>query len=158
MGDRDRVDYLFEPSGSELHWDGLKDKVQAQSGPTASLSGPAPKYSQPLAVRRHPDDRSGLAGTRPSDGGQPKQLTPEQMLAQASAMLEAQKVQTGAQMGSGPSVGSRDDAGGRMPDWLAAAGGTDVERAQAYAPQQGAKLNDEQVEEFLRTYKGPGGP
>ena len=110
MGD---VSYLYEPEGSELHWDGLKQK-EKPSIQNASLSGPSPAYSSPVA-------RSGLAGTSPSPQSfkpAPAKLSPEDLLAQANAMLDRQEVQHSYAMHEGPASGSRDDAGSKVPEWL----------------------------------------
>ncbi len=150
----DKVNYLFEPEGTELHWDGLKEKAAPMDGGGASLSGPAPKYSQPMAVKRHPDDRSGLAGTRPADKAMaPRQLSPEQMLAQANEMLNTQKAQHEAQLSSGPSVGARDDAGGKLPDWLVAQAGSDDDRAMAYQPKPRRAVSKDEALQYMKNYK-----
>ncbi len=144
----DKINYLYEPEGTELHWEGLKEKAAPQTG-GASLSGPAPKYSQPLVPKRHPDERAGLAGTRPAD----RQLSPEQLLAQANAMLSAQKVQHQAQLSNGASTGARDDAGGKLPDWLVAEGGTDEERAAAYRPKPRRAVSRDETIQYMKNYK-----
>lgn len=121
----DDVRYLYEPEGSELHWDGLKPtmpNMQSSVGP-ASLSGPV----------RNPASRAGLAGTMPASAGTyansgqavgrpqaqaTRAKTPQELLEQAESMLKAQQEQHAASLGAGPSVGVRDDSGGQVPSWL----------------------------------------
>lgn len=72
MGD---VDYLYEPEGSELHWDALKRK-QEPLVQQASLSGPSNPFTQ-----RHPADRQGMQGTRPMDAAPaPRQPSLEEQM------------------------------------------------------------------------------
>ncbi len=110
------VSYLFEPEGTELHWDGLQAKAKP-SVQQASLSGAAPTYSSPV-------QRQGLAGTSPSHSSYRPQpppshkMTPDDLLAQAKAMLEAQELSGSHALHAGPSTGARDDAGGQVPEWL----------------------------------------
>ena len=113
------VDYLSEPEGSELHWDGLKPNVAPQQGGHATL------------VSTHTNDVQGMQRTSPSVKAHADpikappvhQVTPDQLMAQAQAMLAEHKVQSEAQLGAGPSVGDRDDAGSLLPDWLKGAAG-----------------------------------
>lgn len=116
------VDYLYEPEGSELHWDGVKPAAKPQQGGHATL------------VSTHPDERMGMQRTMPAEKahmaprdpiGKPpvRQITPDELMAQAQEMLAAHKVQSEAQLGAGPSVGDRDDAGSLLPDWLKGAAG-----------------------------------
>jgi hypothetical protein len=114
----DRVDYLFEPEGSELHWDGLKEKPSAtqamdRSVPGASLSGPS-KVAKPMVVAYHPDERVGMRGTSPADRSPVKQHSPVDLMAQAHEMM----AQTKANETMGPSLSERDDSGGQLPSWL----------------------------------------
>lgn len=117
------VDYLYEPDGSELHWDGMKQAAkpqQAGSVPPATL------------VSTHPDERRGMQNTAPAQkahiardpiGKAPvRQVTPDDLMAQAQTMLAAHKVQSEAQLGH-TSIGDRDDAGSLLPDWLKGAAG-----------------------------------
>ena len=117
-------DYLTEPSGSEMHWTGIQPKNPPAAGHrddgTASL------------VSSHSDDVSGMSGTSPTPKSHVQdpikappvhQVTPDQLMAQAQAMLAEHKVQSEAQLGAGPSVGDRDDAGSLLPDWLKGAAG-----------------------------------
>lgn len=111
----DQVSYLYEPEGTELHWDGLKT-AEKPSIQHASLSGPAPTYGSPAS-------RQGLAGTSPSPASYrpqpaPHQMSPDDLLRQAKAMLAAQEVSTSHALHEGPSTGSRDDSGGQVPEWL----------------------------------------
>ncbi len=64
----DRVDYLYEPEGTELHWDALK-AAPKPSVQQASLSGPAPQYS-------HPADRQGMMGSSAAHAGSYAQPAP----------------------------------------------------------------------------------
>lgn len=114
------VDYLTEPEGSELHWDGLKPNVAPQQGGHATL------------VSTHASDVQGMRLTSPNAKSHPadpikappvRQVSPDDLMAQAQAMLAAHKVQSEAQLGAGPSVGDRDDAGSLLPEWLKGAAG-----------------------------------
>lgn len=109
----DKVDFLYEPDGAELHWDGLKDKPQPQQ---ASLSGPAPSFAS------HHTQRQGMQGTqmdatrhlKAKPHNQP--MTQEDLMAKAQRMLAEQEEQKNAQLGAGPAV---SDAQGKMlPAWL----------------------------------------
>ncbi len=110
------VSYLYEPEGTELHWDGLKE-AHKPSLQNASLSGPAPTYSSPV-------QRQGLAGTSPSPASYRPQpppthkMSPDDLLAQAKAMLESQELSNSHAMQAGPSTGARNDSGGKVPEWL----------------------------------------
>lgn len=114
----ERVDYLYEPDGAELHWDGLKNKA-ATKPMEASLSGAQPQFS-------HHTERQGLIGTQmaatkvlpPGTKAQPMALTHDQLMAKANEMLAAQKANQSAQLAAGASTGDRDDAGGVLPHWL----------------------------------------
>ena len=113
-------DYLAEPAGSEMHWTGIQPKQ-----PMAKSS----RGDGPL-VSSHSDDVSGMSGTSPrSHPADPikappvRQVSPDDLMAQAQAMLAAHKVQSEAQLGAGPSVGDRDDAGSLLPEWLKGAAG-----------------------------------
>jgi hypothetical protein len=118
------VDYLYEPAGAELHWDGLKEKSVPQAQ-DASLSGPTPQY--------HHSERTGLAGTQMAAAAkappelkpmppQPhdKPMTHEQLMAKAQAMLDDQRAQHEALLAAGPSLSERDDSGRQLPAWLTA--------------------------------------
>ncbi len=153
----DRVDYLYEPEGTELHWDALKAK-DVPKPEHASLSGAAPSYS-------HHTDRQGLVGTQmsataslpPGTKAEPKQMSHEELMAKAQAMLAKQQAQNEAQMSHGPAQGPRDDAGGKMPDWLVQAGGSDEDRAAAYRQEPKLQLSPDEVRDYLRDYRGPPG-
>ncbi len=107
MGDND-ISYLYEPSGSELHWDGLK-KARA-TGEQTSLSSPG-SVSRPSG--------GGMQGTAPVRHV-PRQATRppthEELLAQAMAMLESHKSQAAAQEGT--SLVQHNEAGQPLPEWL----------------------------------------
>jgi hypothetical protein len=69
----------------------------------------------------HPQDRQGMMGTSASQGQRPaptRPPNPEDLLQQANAMLAQQHDQNAAQLAAGPATGNRDDAGGKLPDWL----------------------------------------
>jgi hypothetical protein len=113
------VNFLYEPEGTELNWDGLKEKPQP-AVQQASLSGPAPTYA-------HHTERQGLAGTQmaataklpPGTKAQPqdKPMTHDQLMAKAKAMLDAQAAQSEAQM-QNQALAQRDGAGAMLPAWL----------------------------------------
>lgn len=110
------ANYLSEPGGTELHWDGLK-RPSAQH---AMLSDGGSGV--------HPADRMGMQGTAAAHAASyqapppraPRDVTPEDLMNQARQMLDNQGQATQGQMRAGPSTGVRDDAGGRVPDWLRA--------------------------------------
>ncbi len=113
MGD---VNYLFEPEGSELHWEGLQKKPEP-SVQTASLAGD----SNPMV-------RHGLGGSRPTEASfaaqqpqatEPHKMSPDELLAYAKNMLATQEVSNSHSMAKGPSTGARDDSGSKTPAWLA---------------------------------------
>jgi hypothetical protein len=116
----DRVDYLFEPEGAELHWDGLKEK-QAPQPQQASLSGPAPTYSS-APQEQHPSARKGMYGSSADQAGGYRQMTPDQLEAAARQMM-AQTEANSSMLAAGPAAGDRDDAGNKLPDWLKSAAG-----------------------------------
>ena len=73
--------------------------------------------SKPMVPAKHPNDRVGMMGTMPN--APQKKLSPEELLAQAHAMLDATKSQSDASLAAGPSVSTdRDANGNRLPDWL----------------------------------------
>lgn len=116
MGD---VDYLMEPEGSQLHWDGIKPNRTASSTPDASLSGPS-------AVRRR--GMSGSIAERPIASPQPspaqeRALTHAELLRMANEMLARQASQNSASLADGPSVTDREAA----PKWLTKYMGDDID-------------------------------
>lgn len=73
------------------------------------------RQGKPLVPARHPDDRTGMQGTRMSD---------KELLAQAKAMLASQEAEGSARMAQGPAVGADLDANGKpLPGWLTQAKG-----------------------------------
>ncbi len=77
----------------------------------ASLSGPAPTFASPV----------GLSGTSSVHAGPaaPRAKTPDELMDMAHQMLDNQSEQHKALLGAGASTGDRNDAGGKVPDWLA---------------------------------------
>ncbi len=119
------VDYLYEPQGSELHWEGLKKAPEHGSVQQASFSGSGSVGHTGV----HPADRSGMQGTMAAHSSeysappppvqhQERQLTPEELMVQARQMLDTQAAGTQAQINNGASTGDRDANGGRLPEWL----------------------------------------
>lgn len=129
-GPGDSVSYLYEPEGSQLHWDGLKPVEPSKGLQNASLSG---------SGSVHPADRSGMQGTSAAQAAayaqspppERPQLNPHQapldhqtMMVLAREMLDRQATQHQSLLGAGPSTGDRDAAGGKIPEWLT----TDMEK------------------------------
>ncbi len=129
-------DYSDDPriKGLKLETDSAgKGQLAATEQPAsiqhASLVGSAPQMS-------HPANRAGLGGTSAAQAGgyampqRTRPPTPDELMAQARDMLDSQTAQHQALLGQGASVGVRDDAGGKIPDWLAKEmeknGGTDL--------------------------------
>jgi len=115
MGD---VDYLYEPEGHELHWDGLKKAQEKPSVQHASLSGPAPSYV-------HPHDRQGMGGTSAAQAMKQappvradRQMTPDELIKHANELIDQNAAQHSASLSNGPSVGQRDANGKPLPSWL----------------------------------------
>ncbi len=115
----DNVDYLYEPSGSELHWDGLKAKPEELHASLVSSRSPAPAEDAMPAQAAHPAARSGLAGTKAADAGGYRPSAPaphptnDELLRQAHEMIDRQSEQHSAALANGPSVGERG-----VPKWL----------------------------------------
>lgn len=123
---------LYQPEGQELHWDGLHgQKTIADGGmPSASLSGPTPKFSTPKgqgAAGSGGNPEGGMeqperAPQRPPVGlarSQARRMTPEEMQAAADAMMAVTDARTAdANKAGGAAVGDLDDSGKRLPEWL----------------------------------------
>lgn len=157
MSDKDLTlkNYLGAEPGNTLTWDEGEKSIappQDDAFQGASLS----RSGKPLAPARHPDDRQGLAGTAPA--AKQKPISADELLAQANSLLGQHQAQHTASLARGPSTGVRDDAGGKLPDWLVQAGGSDERRSQAYrGPDKSLKMSPEQIQEYLKTYRGPPG-
>ncbi len=115
-GEATGMNYLYEPQGAELHWDGLKEKQEPMER-QASLAGPAPRYSSA------PAKEAVVAVAKPMPkgigGSQTRRLSPEEMQAAADAMLAVTEARTAdANKAGGAAVGDLDESGKRLPDWL----------------------------------------
>lgn len=128
MGDNDRgVNYLYEPEGTELHWGGLEaaKKPKPQMASLTSSGG---------GSATHPDDRAGMMGTSVAQAvpkaapvqhaapQMPRQQSPEELMAFAHQMLDAQAAQTqgGSSISPRQETGQMvtDTNGQKLPDWL----------------------------------------
>jgi hypothetical protein len=84
---------------------------------------PAPKgddgLGSPSPQESHPADRSGMQRTNAAQAAPvQRQLTPDELMAKFRSQMGDMAVQHEAQMGARASVGVRDSAGGKIPDWL----------------------------------------
>jgi hypothetical protein len=71
------------------------------------------------AAQREPPTGRGMMGTPGAMMAPPqRQATPEDLMAQANEVLDRQRVQHDTLTGQGPSTGVRDEAGGKLPEWL----------------------------------------
>ena len=105
---------LFENEGEQLRWGPNgpeRVKLQEQMGPLERSSS---NFS----------DRKGMGGTTPNQKSfmvQPAQAprapTAEELMARAQAIIDATADQSRASQ-ENPTLGERDAAGNRLPDWL----------------------------------------
>jgi hypothetical protein len=104
------VNHLWAPEGHTITVDDATNKSQL-----ASLEAP----QNPSA--RHPSNTQGMMSTMASHAAPAqaqRQATPEDLMAQANEVLDRQRVQHDTLMSQGPSTGARDEAGGKLPEWL----------------------------------------
>ncbi len=99
----DEISYLFEPEGSELHWDGLKAKQKDPLVASVAPSGKGMMGSAPVQYAKVSQHIQHAA---------PRPMTHEELQAMANQMLDKQAAQTQGQLGNGPSVGQE------VPSWL----------------------------------------
>lgn len=123
----ERVSYLYEPEGSQLHWDGLK-----ATQPPAGIQNDSLGGSGSVRHSVHPADREGMQGSSaaqsasysapppPAPAPHPEQpkMDHETMMLLAREMLDRQANQHQSILSAGPSTGDRDAAGGKLPEWL----------------------------------------
>lgn len=109
------VNHLWAPEGHTLTQDADADR----SG-IASLDAPVNggQGRKPMVPASHPEERAGMRGTSPADRVPARRISPEELLAQANAMLGQHKSQHEANLAPGPSTGERAAGGQRIPDWL----------------------------------------
>lgn len=113
MGDRTDFNYLYEPEGTELHWDGLK-QVQASQPAGASLA----------ALSARSKASGGLSGTSAQDAGgypSPAPQKPAQRAyspAELHQMADAMLAQAEAGGQAPRALSQRDSSGGVLPKWL----------------------------------------
>lgn len=99
--------------------------VPEESGsPGASLDGPVPQY----ATAMHHTDRQGLGGTKMGATKalppKPKQMTHDEMMAKAQAMIDKYRAKQQQMEVQGPAVVvDHDDKGMALPAWLTRYGG-----------------------------------
>lgn len=115
------MDYLYEPTGAQLHWDGLKKDQQPQrtSVPAASLSGRGMMGSQeqPMATHAMGPSTPEMKQVRQPQAPQTRPPTDDELMSKALSMMEDQGAQHRAQLAN-PALSPRNDAGGQMPSWL----------------------------------------
>ena len=117
--------YLPNDNGQNLLWapegQTLIQDVDTNTSTNASFEKPVTGGASTKST--HHDDRKGMGGSSPSAVAPlaqraVRQPTPEELLAKANDMLDSQSAQHKAQLDNGPATGVRDDAGGKIPDWL----------------------------------------
>lgn len=118
--------HLYAPVGMTLTQDADANK--------SSLATYAPSVTKDVSLGAsgavHPADRRGMQGTSAAQAASyhepppphvvsdTRQPTTDELLAHAREMIDNQHAQTEGQLSNGPSTGTRNDAGGHVPEWL----------------------------------------
>ncbi len=100
----------------DVNAEGLRQKGRLPTTLTELRQGLDNRARQASMV--HPQDRQGMAGTVAAHAQPTRQPTPDELLAQANAMMESQHNQHAASLAAGPSQSPRDASGRQLPSWL----------------------------------------
>ncbi len=113
------VDYLYEPQGAELHWEGLKKAQEPTDKLKASLSGSGSPPGLRSSMSESSPKTSPVAQAMASKPAyQPHQMTPDELLAYAKNLQANTSANSEAQLGAGASTGDVDASGNKLPSWL----------------------------------------